>query len=322
VLLGAALSAAVASARPASAADDAVRIACPDLTTERAAELESRIRANLLTAELPATVLLSCRTERAEVRVDAAPESVTVHVPIGSIDTLRDDVLRGVEEALQELLRRRARLHDPTNTTEANAAPTALEPGPGTAGPTPPPQRPVATPAPQAQPVTKPPPPPARAWTELFGAALGEAWRDRIAVGGALGVARSTPTIWFGLRAAVLRPAAGSADFSATEGQISAEVGVQPSLLAGVRASLGLGPSVLFIKPHADLTTRNNPVTTSLFFAAHVSRPFWFGRFGLLPEVGARLFTGARGVHIDGDERLRLSGIVPALSLSLVYRLE
>jgi hypothetical protein len=320
VLLGAALAAALASARPAWAADDAVRLACPDLTTERAAELESRVRADLLTAELAATVLVSCQAERTEVYVDAAPDSVTVQVPTTpSVNTFRDDVLRGVEEALQELLQRRAGLHDKANAPKPSAPPVAIEPKPATGGPASLRPPPLAKPAPRPSPVIEPP---ARAWTELFGGALGEAWSDRIAVGGSLGVARSTPTIWFGLRAAVLRPASGSADFAATEGQISAELGVQPRFLAGVRASLGLGPSVLFIAPRGSLTTRNDTATSSLFVAAHVSRPFWFGRFALWPDVGARLFTGPRGVHIDGDERLRLSGVVPALSLSLVYRLE
>jgi hypothetical protein len=27
-------------------------------------------------------------------------------------------------------------------------------------------------------------------------------------------------------------------------------------------------------------------------------------------------------VHLDGDERLKLSGVVPALSLGLLYRIE
>ncbi len=313
--------AALANAQPAWAADDAVRIACADLTTERAAELESRIRANLLTADLAATVLLSCRAQGTDVRVDATPDSVTVQVPTSSVDAFRDDVLRSVEEALQELSRRRARARDASNVG-ASAAPSAAELAPSSAGPASSPPPPAATPALKTPQVSKPRATTAPAWTELFGAALGEAWRDRIAVGGTLGVARSTPTIWLGLRAAVLRPAAGSPDFDATECQASAEIGAQPRFLAGFRASIGLGPSVLFIAPHGSLTARNNTAaTSSLFVAAHVSRPIWFGHLALLPELGVRLFTGARGVHIDTEERLKLSGLVPLLSLGVAYRL-
>ncbi len=318
LLLGAALCAVLASNRAAWAADDVVRLACPDLTTERAAELESRIRANLLTAELPATVQLSCGAERTEVRVDATPDSVTVQVQTGSIDTFRDDVLRGVEEALQELARRRSRragVPDATNAPDAGTVPAVAEPEPAPAAPMPAP-RPRATAAPR----TQPPVATARPWTELFGAGLGEVWADRLALGGALGVGRSTPTIWYGLRAAVLRPAVGSTDFDATEYHASVELGIQPRLLAGFRASIGLGPSVLFVTPRSSLTAHNNNAKASLFVAARVSRPVWFGQFALVPELGARLFSGKRGVRIDTEERLALRGLAPFFSLGAAYR--
>ncbi len=314
------LSAALASVRPAHAADDAVRIACPDQTTERAAELESRVRANLLTAELSATVLISCRPEHTEVRVDAASESVTVQLPTTSVDAFRDDVLRGVEEALQELLRRRARTNGAPHATEAGSTPTSTElsPTPQPASSRPPVVAPVpGAPAPPAARSTNEP-----AWTELSGAALGEVWAGRTALGGALGVARNTGPIWYGVRVAVLRPTAASADFDATEFHAAAELGVQPHFAAGVRVSLGVGPSVLFVAPHGSLTAPTGTAKSSLFLEAHLSRSFWFGRFSLLPHVGVRLFAGPRGIRIDNHERLALRGLVPALSLGLAYRFD
>ena len=160
----------------------------------------------------------------------------------------------------------------------------------------------------------------ARSWTELFGQLLGEGWASPIALGGALGIARSTPVLWYGLRTAVLRPVTQSPDFSANEWQASAELGFQPAVAAGVRVTLGLGPSVLFITPRGSLTARTRKATSALFFDAHVSRPFWFGHWALLPELGVRLFTRERGVRIDTKEQLHLRGFAPQLGVGVAYR--
>jgi hypothetical protein len=155
---------------------------------------------------------------------------------------------------------------------------------------------------------------------ELFGQLLGESWGSPVAWGGRLGIARSTPVLWYGLRTAVLRSAAQSSDFSATEWHASAELGLQPAIAAGVRVAFGLGPSVLFVAPHGSLTARAKKATSALFIEAHVSRPFWFGHWALLPELGVRLFTRERGVRIDAEERLDLRGFVPQLSVGVAYR--
>lgn len=321
LLLAAVLPAALAAARPARASDEAVRVTCPDLSTERAAELESRVRANLLTTELAATVMIACRPDRTDVTVNSAPDSVTVQVPSGSADTFRDDVLHGVEEALRELARRRA------SAPGASSEPTSIEPTPATSGERAPSLPAAAPPPPKAPAATRPPSAPpqrraGRAWTELSAAALGEAWSDSVAVGAALGVARSSGALWYGARAAVLVPTAASAGFSAAEYWAALELGFQPAFAAGIRVTLGVGPSVLFVAPHATLTTRNSAATSALFFDAAVSRPFWFGRFAIVPSAGARLFTRERGVRIDAKERLKLSGLVPQLSLSAALRFE
>lgn len=320
-MVAAALSATLTVAWPAHAADDAVRIECPDLTIERAAELESRVRANLLTAEPAATVTITCGPERADVRVAAATEAVTVHVPLGARDSFRDDVLRGVEEALQELARHPAQ---PQAGPEANA--NSPEPEPATVAPAEPPP-PIAAPASvqpfAAQPVAarSQPPPVRRPWTEIRASGLGELWRDRVAIGGALGVGYATPSVWLAARTAVLRPAASSADYGATEWHASVELGLQPAFAAGFRASIGLGPSLLFVDPRG-LTAINSTMTSALFFALHVERPFWLGRFAVLPDVGVRLFPSESGVRIDTNERLKLSGLLPVFNLGVAYRVE
>lgn len=320
-LLLAGLSASLASAHSAQAADNGVQIDCPELTGEQAAEIESRVRASLLTTDVEATVAITCRASSADVRVQRAPESVVVSTPTSPAG-FRDDVLRAVEQALDELMRRQAR------AKETSAHDTPAEPA-ASAGTTPEPT-PLPVPAePEARPSPAPAPPrsapsPApneRAWTEVFGALVGESWPDRAALGGALGVARSTGGLWFALRASVLRPSTAGT-FSAVEAQLAAELGVQPDFAAGVRLALALGPSVLFVQPQRDLATNTGTAKASPFAAVHVSRPIWLGRLALLPDVGVRLFAVERGVSVDGEEQLLLNGFVPHLSLGVAYRFD
>jgi hypothetical protein len=299
-----------------------VRVTCPDLSTERAAELESRVRADLLTTELTATVLVACWPDGTDVRVDSAPDSVTVQVPRGSADTFRDDVLHGVDEALRELSRRRA------SASGASPEPTPAEPAPATSG-QPVPSPPAAAPPPPkapAVPASASAPPQRRAgrgWTELTAAGLGESWSTSVAVGAAVGVARSSGVIWYGVRAAVLLPAVAGVGFGAKEYWAALELGFQPAFAAGLRVALGVGPSVLFVAPDGALTAHNATATSAFFFDAAVSRPFWFGRFAVVPAAGARLFTGERrGVRVDAEERLRLGQLVPELSLGAALRFE
>lgn len=309
---------AAASARPARAADDAVRIACTELTVEQAAEIESRVRASLLTSEGEAAVVITCGSSSADVRVDRASDSVVIATPT-SPASLRDDLLRAVEQALEELRQRQAHW----NEIDANRAAPALTPAPiASAEPPPPPP-----PAPNPRPVTPPTLTPASATNEpasieILGAFVLESWPDHGALGGALGVARRTRALWYGLRAAALRPSLSAASFDAVEAHVAAEVGVQPDFAAGVRLSLALGPSLLFVQPKADLTPRRGTTKASLFAALHVSRAIWLGRFALLPQLGLRLFANDRGVNVDAQPQLVLGGLAPQLSMGVVYRID
>ena len=313
-LFATAISAAVASVQPAWAADDTVQIACPDLTTERAAELESRLRANLLTSEPAVRVLVTCQSTKTEVRVASTTDEITIEAQAKSVDTFRDDVLRAVEEARRLLAERHANA-----TAVPPEVPPSQPPPIAPVAPAPSPPVTVTAPAPVAVTVAKPPAM-GRSWTELFGHLLGEAWGPPIALGGALGIARSTPVLWYGLRTAVLRSSAPSANFSATEWHASAELGLRPAIAAGLRIALGVGPSVLFVAPYGRLTARAETTSSALFFDAQVSRPFWFGHWALQPELGVRLFTRERGVRIDDEERLELHGFVPHLGVGVAYR--
>jgi hypothetical protein len=160
------------------------------------------------------------------------------------------------------------------------------------------------------------------AWTEISGAFVTEAWRDQAVLGGTLAVRRSTPALWYGLQGAVLRPAWQAPDFNAVEAHASAQLSLQPRFSAGIRLTLGLGPSVLFVEPQGQLTSRTGNAKTSLFAAAHLSRAFWLGNWAILPDVGVRLFTGERGVRVDGREQLVLGGFALQASAGLAYRVE
>jgi hypothetical protein len=90
-------------------------------------------------------------------------------------------------------------------------------------------------------------------------------------------------------------------------------------LAAGVRLALALGPSALFVQPHGELTPASSTARVSLFAAVQVSRAIWLGRFGLLPQLGLRLFSSERGVRIDRQRQLVLGGLTPHVSLGLAY---
>jgi hypothetical protein len=296
-----------------------VQIDCSELTTEQAAEIESRVRASLLTTEGDASVAIACRSDGADVRVERGPESVVV-TALATPAGFRDDVLRAVEQALEQLLRRQARppqassegdAHDGTPAPLASPEPTPL---PAT--------------APSARPITTAPPPDrkqapqARRWTEISSAFVGESWSERPALGGSLGAARNARSLWYGLRIAALRPVTQAPSFSAVEAQVAAELGVQPDFAAGVRFSLALGPSVLFVQPQGGFTSRSGNAKTSLFAAIYLSRPIWLGRWALLPDLGVRLFARERGVNVDTEQQLALAGFAPQLSLGVAYRID
>ena len=95
-----------------------------------------------------------------------------------------------------------------------------------------------------------------------------------------------------------------------------------PHFAAGARLALGVGPSVLLVAPDAGVTPQESTSVSALFFEAHLSRPFWFGRLALLPDLGARFFTRVRGVRIDAREQLVLRGLTPELGLGLAYRVD
>jgi hypothetical protein len=297
----------------AASAADGVSVDCPALSAEQAAEVEARVRASLLSAELECTARLVCAPGQAHVEVEANGKSTSFDVATSDAN-LQEELLQAVETVLRDLA------HPPPSpepVTAPAAAPAEVEAKP------PPAPAPRAEPSPQRTSGTTPgSAKPTPASLQLLLQGMLESWSGRPAFGGGLGAAYAAGQFWYGAKLAVLRPITNSAAFTATEWHAAVRAGVQPTWGLGWQASLGIGPSLLALAPRGDAATFSSTVVVSWFVDAALSRPIWFGKLALSPSIGARFFMSERGVRVDSQERLILRGVNPQLSLSAVYRFE
>jgi hypothetical protein len=306
-------------ARAAADGIDPVVVACPGLPQAKAAELEARARATLLTSDLSATVAISCVDEGVVVQVHADDDSVTLKLRVLEA-TLREEVLRALDRALADLGARVApegQTAPPApvaNTVTGSGVP---QPGPDAAvgrgaAETPRPPR-THEPAPSAQiPTTG---------TEVGALVLGESWRDGTALGGGLRAALRFDSTWScGIRAGALYPV-GLREATVVEAHAMLEAALTAPGLAGLRFTLGAGPSLLFASPESGFVARRATVKSALRIEAQIGRPFRWHRAELTPWVGARAFTAERGVRVAEQARLVLGSVQPqfGLALSLVH---
>jgi hypothetical protein len=321
-LLSAALN--IPPARAAADATDPVVVACPDLPRAKAAELEARARATLLTSDLSATVAISCAGEQVVVQVDAGDDSVTLKLRVLEA-TLREEVLRALDRALAELSARVA--PDDQAATPAPAPTSATESG------VPQPGRDAADTADQPDAAETPPPPPPPTQepaspaqltttdTEVGALVVGESWRDGIALGGGLRAAVLFDSTWScGIRAGALYPV-GLREATVVEAHALLEAAITARGLAGLRFTLAAGPSLLFASPESGYVAPRETVKSAVRIEAQIGRPFRWRRAELTPWVGARAFTAERGVRVAEQARLVLGGVQPqfGFALSLVH---
>ena len=296
-----------------------VRVDCPDLTSEQAAELEARAQATLLTSDVQAQATILCHERGAEVRVEAGDDRIAVQAQAAPA-ALRDEVQRSLDQALYELRARRAlgSGDDATAPPDAAAAAAALPPAaapPEAAPAVPAPPTPARRPLPR-----RPVPTPEALISEASATLLAEIWSDRAALGGGIRAALAQPSgVELGLRAGALHPI-GLGSFNANEAHLVVEGTLEPRFAAGLRVSLGIGASLLLVTPDPALSAANGTTRAALRAEAQVGRAFRWGWFQLLPSVGVHLFSEERGVRIDGREQLTLAGVGPRLSLALGYR--
>ncbi|MDF3068320.1 MAG: hypothetical protein K0R38_3921 [Polyangiaceae bacterium] len=300
-------------ARADAAATDGVVLACPDLLPEKTAELEARARATLLTSDLSATVTITCMAERVAVQVDAGDDSVTLKLRLAAT-TLREDVLRALDRALAELSAR--------VTPEDQAAASAPAPSTGT-GSGVSQLEPVAAETQSPSPARQPTPAARLPASELEVGAqvIGESWGKKPALGGGLRAAVRFDSTWScGVRAGAFHPL-GLREATALEAHAVLDVAVTARSLAGLRFTLGAGPSLLLASPEAGFVGPGAPLKSALRVEAQIGRPFRWHWVELTPWVGARAFTAERGVRVAEQSRLVLGGVQPqfGLALSLIH---
>lgn len=315
------VSSALGRIAPARADDGRVQLGCPQLTSEQAAEVEARVRVALLGASAPAArVIITCEPESALVVVTAEQGSAERPVSLGAGD-VRERLLAEVDAALQQLAR-------PAVSTGALPIPSPT-PSPATADLPSSPQAP-GPPTLRSGPPAEQPPPNAgrarsnerhRARAELSARGGGEAWRDAVALGAALGLGYGSRSLSFNMRIrGNTLPATGSS-FAVQEWSAAVGVAWTPGWARGLRGELELGPSLLNVTPRGQLLPRDSTAVAAWYSALSISRPLWWGRAAVVPGVGARAFTEVRRVNVDGNAKLVLGRLVPGLTLGLLYLL-
>ena len=155
---------------------------------------------------------------------------------------------------------------------------------------------------------------------ELQANALVERWSSNWSWGAEGGLSfgddRAQYGLAFGGRVVTGEPAA----FDITEWNASARFALTFPHLGGLRGRLGLGASLFVTTPGPNVTAETQMLLSTGYLELAVSRPFWFGAFGVAPLLGVRVFSAPRNVRVNGDEQLALPWAVPQLALSLAYR--
>jgi hypothetical protein len=298
---------------PARADELHVSVACPDWTSEAAAQVEARIRTSFLTASSSARrVSVSCAGEAPSVEVEA--ERGTLLRPVVRRSAvLEDDVVAAAEDALHELtdVSQPAAPAEPAVTPAPSAAPVAEPPPP------PPPPAQVRRETPKAPAPALAPVPSKTVWQLQAGPVL-ERWDAHWAVGAEAGVSVGSRTLGYGLalggRAALDEPAS----FAANEWNLAARLQLAPARVAGFRGSLGLGASLLAASPANGIVADSSKQVSAAYFDLRVSRPFSLGSFALAPALGARVFSARRDVKVNTRERLAVPLFVPQVALWLI----
>jgi hypothetical protein len=291
----------------AAAAEVQVSVSCGEWSTEQASQVEARIRAALLLEDSGARrVLIVCEGGAVEVIVETSRAQLTRPV-VRTSESLEDSIVQTVDQALRDL----------------QASPPAPSPEP-----TPP--APVPPPPPPAPPVAEKPPaasanaaPPANvaapANLEASLGVGGERWSTHNALGARVGASLGTERLRYGVALGGLAALGEPPGFNVNEWHVAAHLSWSPSWAVGVRGNLGLGGSLFLTAPNG-LSVDTATSLSAGFAELSLSRPFWFGVVGVSPGLGVRISSAERRVRINEVEQLLLPVLVPAASLSLMWR--
>jgi hypothetical protein len=302
-------------AQAASAAEADVTVRCPELPGEDTAQVEARVRANLLSAGLsPASVELSCDVTSVQTQVIGSGHQVTLGADRAA-SSLKEALLACADNALS-VWSAQAAVAPPTPLPPVAVTPPAAEPVPAPAsGPSAPP-----TPAPSRLPDARPAVRSGSASTWLWAGPRAESWTSGSGLGPQLGLQQQLDSAFVAIHGGYLLSLPPSSRFSAHDLQFGVQIGWQPPPLFGLRGALGIGSSRFGASPAPGVSAQNGTNSTLPWLSLELSRPVEFGALALLPAAGLRAFTRSRSIVIDGEPVLALPALALEASLSLALK--
>jgi len=305
---------------------------------EQAGQVEARARAELLLRDVRVDrAEFRCQAGRVTVSLRAAERSIVETADLDGGD-VRDRLIEVFGIALNRLapadanLEPVARSHPDAPGTQSPTAPAPS--GELVVGTTAPPLPPAAPPPSSATPASVPAraqpvrrseeshPAPSRRTVEAAGGAALEWWRSTAAVGAAIETTYGDPFLRFGLKLGALAAVPPAEAFQAVEWNAALGGTWQPAQLQGVRLQAAIGASLLSVGPQHPYRPEGATSTSAGFGLLELSRPLWFGRWALIPELGVRVFAAERRVTLDDDAQLVLGPFVPRVTATLARSLD
>jgi len=301
-------------ARTAHAEPAEVTVQCSLLSPEEAAQVEARVRADVLGAETrPTKVELGCDAESLQVRLSGAGRTLVLRASGNA--AFREALLASAEAALSGwsgLATPVAAFPPPT--------PAPVPQGAGAVSPTSPSRTPRTITVTAPLHVSSPTPcQPGR--LQLAFGVRGEPWRRAAGLGVQLGFEHALPSAWVAAQAVYLSALPAATRFAVHEWQMGAELGWQPRGTAGVRVAVAVGLSLLEASSGPEVTPLSATTSTLAFGGLNLSRPFDFGSLAAVPAVGFRVFSRERAVKVDSRTELALPSFVLHASFSVALRL-
>ena len=128
-----------------------------------------------------------------------------------------------------------------------------------------------------------------------------QSWGSHAAGGAALGLEQTVGAWSYAFLAGGARPFTEQTVSRVSEWTAAAELAWQRRDFAGIRWSTRVGLSVLTASPDRGVAVIGEPLKSAGFLELDLSRPLWFGRFGLAPGLGVRAFSAKRAISSDGQ---------------------
>jgi len=132
--------------------------------------------------------------------------------------------------------------------------------------------------------------------------ALVEKWGSAWAWGAEAGLSAGGNDVEYGLGIGGRIATGEPASLALSEWNAAARVQLTLPSLAGLCGSLGLGGSLLIVTPTSNVTAETPTLVGAGFVELGISRPFFFGSFGIAPGVGVRAFAAPRQVLLNERE--------------------